>query len=253
LDPPGGEPPDENRASDRNDVPPLLFNGDFDLPNLAPGIGDAEANSLAGWRYFGGGGHASLGSSNGNFYLETKPDLIGNSVLLARHNRFFLPLEARDLLFAIHVPATPVTVFDEYLRVRVGSEVLGDFSVNNKTDWFQPRRVDLGSFPGLRGRVIALTFELFTAPLEEMQLQIDNINIVTEPTSWIDSFYRFDASNWRLIWRSWPSATITLEACSNLVSWAPIQSSGVAGNSGSFTIPNTPGQRFFRFKAVPER
>jgi len=246
-------PPEENHASDRNDVPPLLFNGDFELPNLDGGIGETEVNSLAGWRYLGGGGNASVGSSDGNFYLEAKLDLTGNSVLLAHHNRFFLPLEARDLLFAINVPITPLTVFDEYLRVRVGSEVLGDFSVNNKTDGFQPHRVDLGNFPGLLGRINTLTFELFTAPLEEMKLQIDNINIVTEPTAWVHSL-SFDASNWRLFWRSWPSATITLEACSDLVSWAPIQSGSTAGNAGSFTIPQTAGrQRFFRFKAVPER
>jgi hypothetical protein len=242
-------PPDENRASDRNDVPPVLFNGDFDLPNLDRGIGDTEANSLAGWRYFGGGGSASVGGG-GDSYLE-----LGLNSLLARHNRFFLPLEARDLLFAIEVPFTPITPgFDEYLRVRVGSEVLGDFSVDQKTDGFQPRRVDLRAFPNLLGRVITLTFELFRAPAESVAVRLDNINIITEPTSWIHSFFRFDESNWRVIWRSWPDATFHLDSSSNFTQWLTIRSSSGAGNAGSFTIPVTADSHiYFRGRADPAR
>ena len=244
-------PLNENRASDRNDVPPLIFNGDFELPNLDGGIGGTEGKSLAGWYYFGGEGRAFVGSEDGNSYL----DLGGNNALVAQHNRFFLPLEAQDLLFGINIRFVPVTpMFDEYLEVRIGSQVVRAFSITDVTDEPEPRFVNLRNFPGLLGRVNTLTFELVTALVgESPRVRLDNINIVTDPTSWIDSFYRFDQSNWRLIWRSWPSATITLEASSNLSTWAPIQSSSGAGDAGSFTIANTTGQRFFRLKAVPER
>jgi hypothetical protein len=79
------------------------------------------------------------------------------------------------------------------------------------------------------------------------EIRLDNINFVTAPTGWIHSLYRLDATNWRLLWRSWPDATFRLDSSSNFVTWPTIRSSSGAGNAGSFTIPDT-GQPHLYFR-----
>jgi hypothetical protein len=250
-------PPDENNGADRNDVPPVLFNGDFDLPDLDGGIGGTgEANSLAGWRYFGGGGSAFLRQLGqpGDFYL-----LLKDNALQARHNRFFLPPEARELWFGRKIDFVPsLPAYDHVLEVRIGSTVVRRLSVNEATGDFVAFNVNLRNFPELLGRVNTLTFELDTTlgtvSLRTAEVRLDNINVVTDSTAWIHSFYRFNPSNWRLIWRSWPSGTFYLQSSSNLINWATIDDSGIDSTAGSFNIPYSGvPSRYFRGRVIPAR
>jgi hypothetical protein len=176
--------------------------------------------------------------------------------LVARHNRFFLPPETRELLFALAVDHVPIFGTHE-LEVRIGSNVVRRFSIAQETSGFVVRRVESHMLDGLRGRVNILTFELLTDPtpitLKTAEIRLDNINFVTEPTSWFHSFYWLDDS-WRLIWRSWPDARIYLQSSSNLVDWVPVKDSGIAGSAGSFTVPDSGAPHlYFRGLADPAR
>ena len=246
-------PPEQHDNGDRNDVPPVLFNGEFELPHLDRGIGGTK--TLAGWRYFGGGGNADVGPpapqnvQPNNSYL-----VLTDSALQARHNRFFLPLETRELLFGIRIASVP-PLGTHILEVRFGSDVIRAFTIANVTSDFVVYAVPKHLWDGYRGRVDTLSFVLVTSgSTATPEIRIDNINFVTEPVSWIHAFYRTNASNWRLIWRSWPDATFRVQSSSNFATWRVVDSSSAPSASGSFNIPHSGApQVYFRGEAVPAR
>lgn len=256
----GNDPTNDNGHPDRNDVPPVLFNGDFELPDLERGIGNTPANTLAGWRFLGGGGSAFVRPIHlpgtalpDNSYLELR-----DTSLEARHNRFFLPPEAREIRFALWVPFVPNTPLNDHvLELYIGNRVIRRYTVA-ETDGFLVRDADLTSHPDLLGGVNTLTFKLVTVPhavtLRTAEVRLDNINIVVDPTSWFHAFYDLDGSNWRLIWRSWPAARIYLEATGDFGEWLPVGNSSTDSNAGSFTVPHGEEPRtYYRSRVVPAR
>jgi Bacterial TSP3 repeat len=179
-------PADEREYADRNDVPPVIFNGDFQLPDLDRQITGAAAGSLAGWSFFGGGGKADLRPPQNNplpgapvpqSYLA-----LYDNLTVASHNRFFLPTGAREIRFDMSVPFVPNTpLFDHTLEVKIGNRLLRRFTVSKTSD-FEPRTVNLRDQPDLLGGVNHMTFELFTAPgptTLTAKVYLDNIRIAT--------------------------------------------------------------------------
>ena len=249
---------------DRNDVPPILFNGDFDLADLDRGIGElaGEGNSLAGWSYFGGGGRADInpevlhrapGEQIGNSYLALQ-----GGALKATHNRFYLPTTAREIRFAISVPFVPVTpLIDHTLEVRIGNRLLRRFTVA-ETDGFTARTVNLLNHPDLLGGVNTLTFELFTgagAAGLTARAHIDNVNIVADSLGWIDSVTQNAEGEIEIHWMCWPSGTFYLQSRSAIHegAWSAVTHNSIPATAGTFTIPAEEGGRYFRGRIVPAR
>jgi hypothetical protein len=239
-------PADEGGHSDHNGVPPVLFNGDFELPDLDGGIGGG--NSLAGWFYFGGGGSAAV-SGLANSYL-----LLNRDFPQARHNRFFLPPETRELKFAMRIILVPA-LGTHTLEVRFGSDVVRAFTIDEITADFVVYEVPEHLWAPYRGRVDTLSFVLVSSgSAAGPEVRIDNIGFVTEPVSWIHSFHRLDASTWRLIWRSWPDATFHVQSSSNFLHWRTVASGSAPSASGSFNIPHSSApQVYVRGEADPAR
>ena len=254
---------------DRNDVPRILFNGDFELPDLDRGIGGTDIgslqpHSLAGWSHFGGGGRADVHPEV--FGREEPGQIIPNSFLVlngtaleARHNRFYLPTTAREILFALSVPYVPVTpAFDETLEVRIGNRVLRRFTVA-ETEGFEVRRVDLSGDPDLLGGVNTLTFELFAVPGPSgltAKAFIDNVDVVTDSLGWIESVAKEPGGNLKIRWQSWPSATFQLLSSPAIsgATWTVVTENASPATAGEFTIPVTEGgQRFYRGKVFSSR
>lgn len=166
---------EDNGFPDDNGVPPVLFNGNFQLPDLDLGIGGTQANSMAGWFYFGGGGNAFVRSLFGdsNVFIE----LLDNS-LEARHNRFYMPATATALQFDWRVAFVPL-LGTHSLEVLLGETVIADLDITESTSDFQRRTVTVPS--SLRDRVNTLTFRLKTnRPLNTPVVLLDNIRIVAD-------------------------------------------------------------------------
>lgn len=250
---------------DRNDVPPILFNGDFELPDLDRGIGGVrlEANSLAGWQYFGGGGSADIhpellqrdpGETIVNSYLALQ-----GAALQARHNRFYLPVTAREIRFAVSVPFVPVTpLHDHTLEVSIGNRLLRRFTVA-KTGGFEVRTVDLRNHPDLLGGVNTLTFRLVTVAGTSgltARAHIDNVSIVADSLGWIDSITQKPDGDLLVQWECWPTGTFFLQSRSALAgeTWQPAMQSPTASTAGTFTIPVDPiGNRYYRGRIISAR
>jgi hypothetical protein len=97
-----GDPANDLGYPDDNGVPPVIFNGNFELPHLGTDTG----GSLAGWSYHGGGGSGTLGQeAGGNTYLLLSRGNALSGTVAAVHNRFYLPSSASEIRFALRSSA----------------------------------------------------------------------------------------------------------------------------------------------------
>jgi hypothetical protein len=247
-------PPDERGGSDRNDVPPILFNGDFELPDLDGGIGLTQASSLAGWSYYGGGGRATVRESGGNHALELAR--MGGLQVEATHNRFYLPKTSSEVRFAYWGRVVPL-LGEHTLEVLIGNRLLRAFTVA-ETSGFEVRTASLTGHPDLLGGANSLTFRLKTnaaGTANTTGIWLDNISIFEGRTvNRIVSFDRASDGDFHLRWESWPPRSHQLEAALDGLpgSWIPINPLIQRASSGTVSIehPGAPSA-FYRLRLSP--
>jgi hypothetical protein len=240
---------------DPNTVPPVLFNGDFETPDLDRGIGSSKANSLAGWTFFGGGGSAwlrptlNLGQQPENSFIQ-----LDGQANTAIHNRFYLPTTAWEIRFALTVAHVPL-LGDHTLEVLIGNRLLRRFTVGEVGGPFV-RTASLAGHSDLLSGVNTLTFKLNTSAgivNPSAVVEIDNISIPVRPFSWIDSFSRNANQDWEISWRSWPAGRFQLESKSESLDspWSTVSTSNSA-SAGLFSVNASDDDlRFFRLREIP--
>jgi hypothetical protein len=250
------DPDNDKGEPDRNDVPPVIFNGDFDLPDLDGSVGGAlQAGTLAGWWYYGGGGEGTIRANRGNHALELERGKFERSPVVATHNRFYLPRTGTEIRFAYWGKSVPPTG-DHTLDVMIGNRIIRSFTVG-ETSGFEVRTASLDDHDDLRGGSNTLTFRMNTnnPPAQSAVVRLDNISIFENRTvSRFTSIRRGTEGEFVLDWQSWPPRSYQLEAALNGLKglWTEIGDPMERASSGP-TVVEHPGvpSAFFRLRLVP--
>jgi hypothetical protein len=154
---------------------PILYNGDFPL-------NPSSQATYAAWTYHGGAVGGSITTESGNGYLRLGPGTPGS---VATHNRFFLPMDADDLVFDYRV-YTPGSGPTEALEARLLDEdggpaiVIGSIALNSTTAWIDGHTMQIS--PAVpRGRNYKLQFAVASAGTIEAVAGVDDIAITQAP------------------------------------------------------------------------
>lgn len=167
----------DNGVDDPNGVPPSVFMGDFDLPDLE--------NTIAGWTYHGGEGSGRLKKvANKNYCLR-----LMQHREFRQHNRMYFPAGTTQIAFGLRVSEISA---DDVLRLSIGdADVAYQISLTATTPNFVPQTIPISQY--LTKSVSTFKFEIIDLSGDGIQAVVDIDNIMLGTGADVNAHNEFGA------------------------------------------------------------